>query len=184
MNPLDARLVVNWYLWRDRNVLVCAPAKCGSTSVKRLIAPEWFRDDFRVRAAEVGAGPFAPFEVPDLPRVLITRDPVERFASLWRDKCRDAPGSHRVLRLTRGRSPDELMDLIEACPLGDEHWCPQYLYSVPRMRCVRVENVASVLGWQFEQLRTTSPRPDDPPMPVERVRAFYAQDCRLWEGSE
>ena len=92
----------------------CAP-KCGQTSLHKVMEKN-------------SPGVWHP-NGEDAYSVWIVRDPVARFKSLWRDKCRnkaplwadeeDAP--------LAGMSPEDLMDFIETTKEKDPHWTTQYI---------------------------------------------------------
>jgi len=184
---IDPNTLRQWYLDSRRNMLVCAPAKCGSNAVRRAINPKWAEGNFRRLARRHKCGPFAPADLSlnkfkGVARYLVVRDPVDRFASLWRDKCRDGRGSPRILEHTKGLTPDQLMDLIERYPFGNSHWYPQYAYKIPGAIPVRINTLLELMGVDpTAVVGGTTKFDDDPPMPVERIMQHYRHDKRLYE---
>lgn len=168
-----------WFYLRRHDLCVCVPNKCGGTAFYRAMfdVPEAVatRDvrSFAVQVAlETGAGPFSPAEVvhyfSDRRKLLALREPVQRFASLWRDKYRSA-------------EPRQIIDMIRQHPLGDPHWVPQYLQVVPGAELIDCARLGGLLGYQSRENETT-PRDDDAPMPADAIREHYAQDVLLWNG--
>lgn len=165
-------------------VYACAAAKCGSMSLRQSIfGVSRLSDVIKQLAAEerCGSGPFAPWEVNKLHgrKVLGVRDPVERFQSLYRDKCAKRSKSDPGLC---GLSPDELMALIESYPAGNTHWMPQSFYAVPGVELVRYDRLLEYLELEHEHINQ-SPQVTIPKVPVERIRRFYAIDQQLWTSA-
>ncbi len=103
-----------WYCPRWNIILGCAP-KCGSTSLFKVLRDNnisvWNPEGHNWNAYAVW----------------IVREPVSRFTSLWKDKCRDGDplwddGQDYVLL---DMNPEQLMDFIETGPMKDSHWATQ-----------------------------------------------------------
>lgn len=169
-----------WFYVARHDVCVGVPAKCGGTAFYRSmfdvpdsVATENVRG-FAVKVAlETGAGPFSPYEAThffsEKQKLLAVREPVERFASLWRDKHRNT-------------APLDLLGVIARFPMGDPHWMPQYLQVVPRVELVSHERLGEVLGYGCRE-NESEKRRDDPEMPADDIRRYYAQDVVLWTSS-
>lgn len=161
-------------------VAYCLPPKCGGTALYRkvFLVPE-----------EVADGDVFSFVLKDTtfkPRHVVTsyrmavlgvRDPVERFKSLWRNKCRD--GDPNMAYLT-GMTPDMLLDYIEGRSYADSHWAPQSHYYAPGASVVPH---TTLLNW-FGTKRTnvTEVREDDPPFPISGILKIYTEDVKLIYG--
>lgn len=177
----------SWFLLKDKDICVCAPNKVAGTSFRTAYRPTIRNmNDFRRLAWIEDWGPWSPREVgerhPTLRKVQAVRDPIERFASLWRDKCRrDVPQSE-YWRQFIGLSPDQLMDRIEAWPLGNSHWFPQALYVVPNVELVPVGDFLRYVDLPQQRRNGTAERATDPHMPGVRIEQHYAADVRLWRS--
>lgn len=177
----------SWYWLADAGVCVCVPPKCGSTAfAKSFGAPNI--NALNARADAEGFGPYRPGEVygrhPDAPKLLAFRDPVDRFASMWRNWCRDREREDIPAVVTYpigGMTMDELIDAIEVFPLGNQHWYPQAGYLVPGVELVRHTEILERIGRPSITANVTTARDDDPPVPLERLQRLYAHDFDLWE---
>lgn len=176
-----------WYRSRDGKALICAPPKCGSSALAQRYFDKQSVGDLQstlVQSGDLNLGPWRACDLsavhPDLPRLLAVRDPVERFASLWRNKCRDKLTEFGIAAV-HGMSPLQLLDHVARYPFGDLHWFPLAAYHAPGVQCLPVGRLLDQLGikagWNATQARET-----DPPMPVEAIRDLYAADVKLWEG--
>lgn len=101
-----------WYYFPEWKFTILAPPKCGSTAIKQFIYMNE-KDVMSLRQHQV-IGKV----------VFVVRDPLSRFCSLWRNKCRDGAkiGDRWPIK---GMTPTELMNYIES---GERnvHWTPQY----------------------------------------------------------
>lgn len=160
-------------LWfKRRDTWVCAPPKCGGTALYCAalgIDPKVGRHVF---STAQGLTEF--HDEPGRPALMAVRDPVDRFASLWRDKCRD--GDENMPWLA-GMTPDELMTHIEADPAGNPHWMPQRYWWREWVETVPFRLIAERL--ELPVVRVNATAPDDTPMPVARIKAHYEQDIEL-----
>lgn len=174
-----------WYL-PDHGACVCVPAKCGGSAFyrKAFNITHMKQQHLRSRAVEIGLltgmGPFTPEQIQhyysDAPKHLAVRHPVERFASLWRDKCRDGDDN---IPWMQGWAPDKLLNHIRAFPLGNGHWVPQYLYRVPGTSLIPSIQLLKALGHEQHIEHETRRNSDDPPMPVDGIETLYKDDMRL-----
>lgn len=136
-----------------------------------------------------GDGPFLGKEIdvlyPDIPHYLAVREPVSRFASLWRNKSRDLCGEIADISHL---SPDELIDHIETYPYGNSHWFPQYMYLTERAIPVESRILIGLIDDEIERrgitydpfINKSEKRESDPIMPVDRIKKHYSLDCELW----
>lgn len=166
----------HWYLVRSdtypEGAWICAAPKAGSTAVRSCVGRPEFQAE-RHAASEIPAD--------GRRRFLGIREPVARFYSLWRDKCRDhGTGIPEELH---GVTPDALMDYIEAHPDENHHWVRQTDYLTPgATRLVPFDRLLETVGLDLPGRRNQHhyPRPDDPPMPVERILSHYAADAEAY----
>lgn len=190
MNDLDFK---QWFYLAYRDTCVCVPAKCGGTSFYRhafnvpaRVPAEHVRSFAVSVAQDTGAGPFSPHEIvrffPDSRRLIAVRHPVERFQSLWRDKCRRLPGpTLNSTEYLRGWTQEQLMDLIESTPFGDPHWVPQQHELVPEAALLDCAALGAVLGYStaVHENRTRA-LSTDPDPPVERILQHYRADADIY----
>lgn len=172
-----------WVYLRWLDVCVCVPNKNGGEAFRNKICDiqgwDIARDTFAVMMEfhKSGDGPFSPSETeafyPDTPHYLSVREPVDRFASLWRNKCRDTKNTPSLF----GKTPDELMDHIEANPEGNSHWFRQSGYLTNKTQCIAYDDLFSFLGWPYSAKNVTTSHGED--MPVDRILAHYSEDRAL-----
>ncbi len=169
-----------WLVVKEWDLVVGVSPKCGSGSIRAAIEAEgldwWKRADPTKHAN----------------RVFIVRHPLDRFQSLWRNKCRDggrlSKGGGRGMHEVIGMTPEELFEYSLDNP--NHHWTPQTVLHghVPCM-VVRLEDVG--LWWDnLEQ--TTKPFPQvnattgDVPIRMglmRRLLRYYADDFELWRNA-
>lgn len=160
-------------------ILVCVPPKCGGTSYYRAAFDvpadvptrkvwKYVRDlNALMTNAEAARAEGQKF--------LVMRDPIARFISLWRDKCRN--GDEHMPGLA-GLTPDQLMDRIEADPYGDAHWTPQSTWYVQFAMLVPLRDIFALLNIPPYRENDSSPADSDPLVPIERIVRHYWKDCR------
>lgn len=174
----------SWFYLTRQNVLVCVPPKCGSTALAKFVLGHSNIN----RAIASGHRPMRPDEAAKFASkmgvraLLATREPTDRFASMWRCWCRSEVMPNMtppILEPRKGMSPDELMDAVEACPMGNPHWYPQIGYVIPSAELVPYDEMFEAIGVRRQTAAVTRARDDDPPMPVERIRELYAADFAL-----
>lgn len=164
-----------WFIYNDS--AICLPPKCGGTGLyrKAFPVPEEISDR-EVFSHVMKHATFMPRHVVGGFRlaVLGVRDPVERFKSLWRDKCRD--GDENMPYLS-GLSPTLLLEYIEGRMYADSHWAPQSHYYTPNAIVVPH---ATLLAWFGVRIvNMTEIREDDPSFPVSDILRLYAEDVKL-----
>jgi hypothetical protein len=116
---------------------------------------------------------------------LAIREPVARFRSLWRDKCRDATPAtagdpRRQLAKIVGFSPERLMAYIQANPLLDAHWLTQSRDMRAGVKLVRYDRLLHVLGLTPVLCNVTEAHDDDATMPEQEILNHYSADAALW----
>src|SRR5690606_1173841 len=167
-----------WFI--TNGVFVCAPPKCGGTALYRaalgigkdvpdrhVFSTAFNRTEFFTPDEAVASGRKA---------LLAVRDPVSRFGSLWRDKCRD--GDENMPNLA-GLSPNDLMDLISGSPDANNHWMPQATHYREGAELVDYRQLLSRLGLPIVEANRTSTKQSDPAFPVDRILAHYRADVEL-----
>lgn len=186
-----------WFYDEHKEICVCAPAKCGTTSLRFALDPTLQErvDEWRKNRGNGGApivtlsnegfrhGPYTPEEVNKVTakgKYLAIRHPVDRFRSLWQDKCcRDPEGSPLRQRLN-GMSPAQLLQMIKYFPMGDRHWYPQYLYRVPGTTLIPHQKFLTWLGYKNKVYNKSEAV--DAVMPSSDIIEYYSQDYELWES--
>lgn len=168
---------MSWY--RISGSYACVPPKNGSTSFKRAVCGGTSTAQLDRWAANYSAGPFETPPDDGRPAYLAVREPVARFCSLWRSCQRTDyhPSSFVVTNDLQGCSPDALMDCIEQ--ERNEHWSRQSDYMVSHARPVPFDCLYAVLGLDHYHLNRTAGTV--PPLPIDRITAYYAADVDLWE---
>lgn len=176
-----------WYRTKDGTALVCAPPKCGSSALaQRYFGKESVGDlqEKWAKNCDLNLGPWRACDLsgvhPGLPRYLAVRDPVERFASLWRNKCRDQLTEFGIPEV-HGMTPLQLAEHIGRYPFADLHWFPMSAYYAPGVHVMPVAHLLYELGVK-SGWNATQPRDGDPPMPVGAIRQLYRADVQLWEA--
>jgi hypothetical protein len=103
-----------WFYFHDWEFTILAPPKCGSTAIKQFIYMNELDDKVTsMRNKDVKGKAY-----------FVIRDPLSRFLSLWRNKCRDGAYIGKAWPI-KGMSPSELMDYIEG-GARNVHWTPQF----------------------------------------------------------
>jgi hypothetical protein len=119
-----------WFVVPDWNLTIAAPPKAGSSSLKQYFYESDMDNVTMVPRYKVN---------PDSEIFFVVRNPIDRFMSLWRGKCRDKDNisDYRV----HGMQPDQLMDHIEAGN-RDIHWALQdTLLNGLDANLIRLENL-------------------------------------------
>ncbi len=122
-------------------------------------------------------------------RVAIVRDPVERFASLWRCQIRDKiTGILGDLNFSVIRTPEDLIQAVHNHPLGNVHWSHQHLFLKNAHEIVRFEdfpawwvNHFGEEGPVLQHVNTTQGQTDIVEATASRVRNHYEQDQRIYD---
>jgi hypothetical protein len=110
---------LGWFVIPQWNITIGAAAKVGTCTLKDFMQGNSIECDYVPHHKVTNNVHF------------IVRDPVSRFESLWRNKCRDGHGGtynektqYPIWRKLHHATPDELMDYIEAGNT-DAHWMHQ-----------------------------------------------------------
>ena len=161
-----------WFYFRQWDMTIMAPTKCGTSSIKQFIWMHKLSDSVSlVRQHEVTGSLFA-----------VVRNPYERFASLWRSKCRDKYliADKRV----HGMSPSQLMDHILAGN-RDVHWTPQSTL-IGKLAPTLIPLPKLNEWWRdrnYGELGTFNSTDGDTEISEElksRILTFYADDVMLY----
>ena len=124
----------------------------------------------------------------DYSAYFVIRDPVERFKSLWRHKCRDIGMASSTRRHLFGKSPDELISMIEA-GYKNSHVAsqakrlnnyPATLIPLPKLNAWWVEQGYGDLASVQQQYITIKHDNEFSDSVLERVANFYADDVDLY----
>ena len=102
-----------WFYVPSWNLSICAPPKAGSSSLKKFFSESDIEYNYLLQK-----------EVPRSSDIcFVVRNPIDRFASLWKSKCRDK--ATIADQDVHGLSPRALMAHISSGK-RDIHWTPQY----------------------------------------------------------
>jgi hypothetical protein len=168
-----------WF--KFRGLFVCAPPKCGGTALYSAalgIDPKHGNNTFAKAQKKVQF--FRPDEI-TLPALMAVRYPVDRFMSLWRNKCRDGDPH---LEFLRGMSPEELLEHIAKKPFANAHWAPQVTWYRTGVELVDYRSMHLRLGLPGARINTTEAHEDDPDVEVADVKALYEEDFELWKNRQ
>lgn len=102
-----------WFVVPDWNITIAAAPKVGSSALKQFFHMNEMDDVRMVNRYDVN---------PNADIYFVVRHPHDRFASLWKSKCRDK--ANILDKRVHDMTPDELMAHIEAGN-KDVHWTPQ-----------------------------------------------------------
>ena len=168
-----------WLYVPVTNELLFAPAKGGSQSLYTYVGGllgyhdipqprlKWLREN--------ATGQFEillPADAAEHPcnnRRQYVADPIRRFESLWRGKCRDKEGG--VPTALQGVSPDALLDYIIANDGANVHWQHQHVHQIPGSSLSPIES----LGTKVHTSSGAIPEYDE-----RKLREFYARDFELY----
>ena len=102
-----------WFIIPEWNITIAAPPKCGSSSLKQFFYMHEMNSVRMIEHNEVNRNSNVFF---------VVRNPEDRFASLWKSKCRD--NAPILDKRVYGMSPNELVKhIIDGN--SDVHWTPQ-----------------------------------------------------------
>ena len=177
-----------WVYLKEFDCCVCFPHKNGGCSFRWQIIKIKGWQFISSRSLHVmqnfysdGHGPFHPKEAeylyPHVPHYLAVRHPVDRFRSVWQNKCRDQMGPPVEVY---GMTPDELMDYIEV--VEDRHWRRQSENLTGITQPVLVAELLQMIGAE-KHINKTERQDSDPDMPIDRILNYYADDLRIWEDA-
>ena len=158
-------------------ILLCCPPKNGGTSFYRTMLGVRDGSDRHVYSMieEKLLTPPQASRRRDVLHVMAVRDPVERFGSLWRDKCERLDENYPQLH---GMTPEELLGHIQTTVVHDAHWMPQHLFDThPRSRPMNYIE----FGEEYSDQHYNTTRPIDLPHELkEAVRERYRLDISLY----
>jgi hypothetical protein len=137
-----------------------------------------------------GLGPWLPHKIPGeyshVPKFMAVREPVDRFASLWRCFCRrpkaDPAPEPGTTASIFGMTPVELMAHIRKYPTWNRHWIPQVAHWTPGAILVPHDQLLDRLGLGSPKVNVTKRRDTDPEMPESQILGHYVQDLELWRA--
>lgn len=161
-----------WGYYRVGKRMLAVPKKCGSTSFKHNLCPG-MKNAAEFFAATRRIGPYSlqAAMATGLPLVLGVRDPVARFASLWKDAQRKPTGTFGAFH---GLTPDELLDIVEAYIDADPHFAPQSRLYTDGVTVVPHGRLLAEMGGAWKR-RTGGAEG----MLVDRIRRLYREDFDL-----
>ncbi len=166
---------MNWLTDKSRRIAVGVPFKNGYTSVKKVLnGPR-------------GAIRIQPNHMKNFTRkVFIVRHPLDRFLSLWRNKCRDHGSGAGVEGLTM----DELWQRIQNGQ-PDEHWTRQVDMLGKYRRDAELVRLESAPEWWWQNMQAEFPRMNQSdnydeisPELREQVLDYYADDVELYNAAD
>lgn len=164
---------------------VCVPPKCGWTSFRHAVNPATLvgANTFSSYMRAERRGMYGPHQVAQRTgkKFLAVRDPVDRFSSLYRQATGNAAWARKQL-LPERMTPDELLDIIRATPLGNVHWYPVAGYLVTDAVLVPFDRLLSELGYKAVH-KNRGPVVADLRLPEYRIRAHYARDDEIYTGA-
>lgn len=193
-----------WICVKDWKVAIGVAPKCGTRSILHAMmdwlqpgisyesakaAPsKWRRNDLGETYARFRCNEIHKVRSLNVPTVGIARDPVDRFASLWRCQVRD--GLAGIAPRLLDKNPRRLFDLIQARPLANVHWIPQDLFLVNADTVVRLERLDE---WWTEffagmsrmpalkHLNSTAGDTSIDEDLADAIREHYAADVKIYE---
>ena len=166
---------MNWYAIPEWDIAIGAMQKCGTRSILFSIIkhflPETRYEDMPALLAN-GCPFFEKCDDTDYSKVGIVREPVARFASLWRSKFNDETPEHLFGRVKRMQ--------------GDPHFARQTTMLMKADSLVRLENLSEWWGKNTPaklHLKNSTEGGDEFITQSLRVKIlkFYATDRQLWE---
>ena len=192
---LRIQRVWGWYELPDWNITIAAPFKCGSTTLKHFIHDNDI-PFYHILHSQIRGDAY-----------FVVRNPVERFMSLWRQKCRDKSvnvimvqggeyvvGSPNYNRRTwdtlADATPEELMDYIEAGN-SEPQWTPQTkILGNLNATCIALDDLND--WWtnqgygdlQSARINSTSGTEVLSDDLTQRILTFYAKDVELYNKSK
>jgi len=179
-------------------VAIVAAFKCGSSSVARAVIKQFYPDtEAKLQNAHypAGQGPndkqwqgFVPHaEQTDLPKLMLIRDPVERFKSAMAqfaltdvDAAIDSIQNDNVIQLQRGRRSLK----------GNPHFTTQASLASGEVALYRfpdhLEQFATAAGLDYPLPvinEATNPKPELTAEQIATLREIYADDVALYDAA-
>jgi hypothetical protein len=174
-----------WLLVEPLGFALLVMPKCGANTVWAAIARR-LGYDITIPARIHEAVPGCRFvmtttvrERTDIMRYCITRDPVDRIASLWKNKCRDR--TNGIPKELYGATPDQLLKHIARARFANHHWMPQATIEAGIAdKLIPIECFAQWWDDPIEKWNVTS---GDVEVDSTKVLALYADDAALHRRS-
>ena len=182
-----------WFKFPEWNITMGVPWKCGTSTLRNFIHTNGI-PFYHIQHKHVHGEAY-----------FVIRHPVDRFMSLWRQKCRDKSQnifmvSQNKIRVPKyrtntwdilgGASPEELMDYIEAGH-SEPYWTPQVnILSKLDATCIPLENLSDwwadrgygdLHSARINSTSGTEVLSDDL---TQRILTFYAKDVELYNKSK
>jgi hypothetical protein len=161
---------IYWHYVPDWNLNIGTAPKAGCQTLKHTLIDE-------------GLTYYSGWPQSDR-RVWIVREPIARFKSLWKNKCRDEGKIARGTddpTFSAGWSIDQLLDTIES-GLWNHHWAQQSAYENGRAtEIITLEGLWDWMGIEGKVRNTTEGDVELTQRQLERVKEFYKSDLELYE---
>ena len=163
---------MNWLTNHKREFAFGVPPKNGCNSIRTALAATSQFPPLRTKPGDCKQ------------RVFVVRHPVDRFLSLWRNKCRDAERGLGIHNL----SQVELFEHIKKAP-PDDHWTRQVdLLGDVSAIIVRLESMNAWwqehMGGEYPHDHATDGRSDISAALHALVLNHYADDVRLYANAD
>ena len=169
-----------WWNVPDWGFSVCLPPRCGSSSIIHYLYSNGLTCYRPIIENKITGDVRDDMQR----RIMVVRDPVARFTSLWKSKCLNGEKLwvDDEIAVLDNMSPEGLIAFIEHDQSGDAHWATlteiEAGYST---EVILASNMNKVLGVEKNpRLNYTGDNEVtlDPEVEV-RVRAFYKDDYGL-----
>jgi len=166
-----------WFVVPDWNLTIAAPPKAGSSSLKLFFYESGMDNVKMVPRYQVN---------PTSEIFFVVRNPLDRFISLWRGKCRDKDNIKD--RRIYGMQPNQLMDHIEAGN-RDVHWASQVtLLDGLNANLIRLENLDEWFNdrgyGKLSKFNATDGDIELDDVLTERILAHYSEDLALYSKAQ
>lgn len=169
-----------WWNVPDWGFAVCLPPRCGSTTVTHYL----FANELTCYRPIIENKITGNVQDDMVRRIMVVRDPVERFTSLWKSKCLNGEKLwvDDEVAVLDNMSPDGLISFVEHDRSGDAHWATlteiEAGYST---EIIHMKDMNEVLGLtSIEHLNYTgNNKVTLDPKVEKRVREFYKDDYAL-----
>jgi len=176
-----------WHLIPEKQMAIGAAAKCGSTSLRKVIQGSeelgCSIDQERVPETAIPKG---------YTRIGIVRHPVARYYSLWNNVQERPRSRQNYYAQFEGKDPEEMLDGILRVGLDhDVHTQPQYLIGLEKATAlVRLENLGAwwekVMGTEFPHRNASKGLAmyNSQDSLSKRVLGVYPTDYTFWEEAD
>lgn len=165
---------MNWLTDRSRQVAIGVPFKNGYTSILKVL---------NAKSAPIR---IQPNHMKNFRRkVFIVRHPLDRFLSLWRNKCRDRGAGVAV----EGFTMQQLFDRILTGPV-DDHWRKQVEWLGKYRKEAELVRLEDLPAWWYENMLAEFPH-ENQTAPYDnisddlrdKVLDYYAEDLDLYNAA-